>query len=90
MQIVSIENGYATLKRTREGEENIAAGQNGVMIAPNDFAQAAIQLNRMIKNGMPIENFVGLLLDDPRSAGRKMYLLINDGKDDLACIKVAA
>lgn len=90
MQIVSIANGYATLRRTREGEENIVAGQNGVMIAPNDFAQAAMQLNRMIENGMPIENFVGLLCSDPNTGDRKIYLLINDGKSDVACIEVAA
>lgn len=90
MQIVSIENGYATLRRTREGEESITAGQNGVMIAPNDFAQAAMQLNRMIESGMPIENFLGLLCSDPGTNDRKVYLLINDGKNDVACIEVAA
>lgn len=90
MQIVNIENGYATLRKTRKDEADISITECGVMIAPDDFAQAAMQLNRMIESGMPIENFLGLLVDDPRGESRKTYLLINDGKEDLACIEVAA
>lgn len=90
MKIKSIENGYATLQKTRAEEEDIRITDCGVMIAPDDFAHAVMELNHLVEDGMPIEHFLGLMLDDPRGETRRLYLLINDGKADLSCVEVAA
>lgn len=89
MQIEKIENGFATVTKTRTEEESINLTERAFIISPNDFCQAAAQINRLIAEGMPLENFCGLLFEDPTGTEHNLYLLINDGKEDLACIKVA-
>lgn len=90
MRIESIAGGYATLRKTRADKQSVRLTERCMMIAPDDFAAACMQPNRLIENGMPIEHFLGLIADDPEGETRGLYLLINDGGKDLTCVCAAA